>query len=73
MNYYETPSGLKFVLNTDLNPIGNPRELLHQIYENVIIPTVVKNVNLTLQEPIKNVVFENKLEDLIKSSSIFKN
>lgn len=73
MNYYETPSGIKFVLNTDLNPVGNTRELLHQIYENVLLPTVIKNVNLNLQEPIKNIVFENKLEDLIKNSMIFKN
>ncbi len=35
MNYYETPSGIKFVLNTDLNAGSNPRDLLHQIYENV--------------------------------------
>ena len=35
MNYYETASGVKFVLNTDLNVVGNPRDVLHQIYENV--------------------------------------
>ena len=38
MNYYETPSGIKFVLNTDLMVSGNPRELLHQAYEHVINP-----------------------------------
>ncbi len=35
MNYYETPSGIKFILNTDLNIVGNSRDLLHQLYENV--------------------------------------
>ena len=35
MNYYETPSGIKFILNTDLNAAGNVRELLHQCYEQV--------------------------------------
>lgn len=37
MNYYETPTGLKFVLNTDLNLTANPRESLHQLYEQVTI------------------------------------
>ena len=73
MNYYETPSGIKFVLNTDLNPVGNTRELLHQIYEQVMLPTVIKNANGNLNETIKNLNFETKLEELIKNSTVFKN
>lgn len=34
LNYYETASGIKIVLNTDVN-VGNIRDLLHQLYENV--------------------------------------
>ncbi len=34
LNYYETPTGLKFVLNTD-NNVGNIRDILHQLYSTV--------------------------------------
>uniref|UniRef100_A0A8C4YFH2 Trafficking protein particle complex subunit n=1 Tax=Gopherus evgoodei TaxID=1825980 RepID=A0A8C4YFH2_9SAUR len=34
LHYYETPSGLKVVMNTDLG-VGNIRDVLHQIYSNV--------------------------------------
>jgi hypothetical protein len=35
LNYYETASGLKFILNTEINTPVNPREVLHQVYEKV--------------------------------------
>lgn len=34
LHYYETPSGLKFVLNTDLS-VSNARDTLQHIYSNV--------------------------------------
>lgn len=34
LHYFETPSGLKFVLNTD-NVTQNARELLQQLYREV--------------------------------------
>ena len=34
LHFYETPSGLKFIMNTDLG-VGNCRDELHQIYNNV--------------------------------------
>lgn len=34
LHYFETPSGLKFVLNTD-NATHNARELLQQLYKEV--------------------------------------
>jgi len=33
LNYYESPSGLKLVMNTDLN--STPKELLKTIYSQV--------------------------------------
>ena len=35
LNYYETPSGIKYVMNTDLNSIS-VRELLQQINSQVL-------------------------------------
>ncbi len=71
MNYYETASGIKFILNTDLNTMGNIRDLLHQLYENVLVPLVVKNPNGSLDEPIKSSLFELKLDEFMKKSPIF--
>ena len=34
LHFYETPSGLKFVMNTDLS-VGNTRDVLHQMYSSV--------------------------------------
>lgn len=34
LHYFETPTGLKFILNTDVNA-QNVRELLYQIYRQV--------------------------------------
>ena len=34
LHFYETPTGLKFVLNTDLS-VGNIRDALHHIYSQV--------------------------------------
>jgi hypothetical protein len=34
LNYYETLTGLKFILNTD-NNVGNIRDTLHQLYSTV--------------------------------------
>jgi hypothetical protein len=71
MNYYETPTGLKFVLNTDLNVAGNPRDLLHQLYEQVVISYVTRSPTGTLNQPIKNPLFETKLDEFFRSSIIF--
>jgi len=35
LNYYECASGIKFILNTDINTACNPRDILHQLYEMV--------------------------------------
>lgn len=34
LHFYETPSGLKFIMNTDLT-VGNIRDVLQQIFSSV--------------------------------------
>lgn len=41
LNYYETVTGLKFVLNTD-HTVGNIRDTLHQLYSTVSILVLTK-------------------------------
>ncbi|XP_012262529.1 trafficking protein particle complex subunit 1 [Athalia rosae] len=70
LNYLETPSGLKFVLNTD-NSAQNVRNLLQQLYGQVYIEFVVKNPLCKLNEPIQSELFKTKLDELVKSSPYF--
>ncbi|KAF7285820.1 hypothetical protein GWI33_009797 [Rhynchophorus ferrugineus] len=65
----ETPSGLKFVLNTDNHSQG-VRDLLHQIYKEIYVEYVVKNPMCVLNEPIQSELFKTKLDAYIKQSSV---
>ncbi|XP_044761478.1 trafficking protein particle complex subunit 1 [Coccinella septempunctata] len=70
LHYFETLTGLKFVLTTD-NNAQLVRELLQQIYNQVYVEYVVKNPLISLSEPIESEIFKIKLDALIRQSSIF--
>ncbi|KAK9879042.1 hypothetical protein WA026_003848 [Henosepilachna vigintioctopunctata] len=70
LHYFETLTGLKFVLNTDINAQG-VRELLQEIYNQVYVEYVVKNPLLNLSEPIESEIFKAKLDALVKQSPVF--
>lgn len=70
LHYFETPSGLKFILNTDVNA-QNVRELLQQIYSQIYVEYVVKNPVCNMKEPIKSELFKTKLDTFIKQSNVF--
>ncbi|XP_011687620.1 PREDICTED: trafficking protein particle complex subunit 1 [Wasmannia auropunctata] len=70
LHYFETPSGLKFVLNTD-NASQNARELLQQLYREVYLEYVVKNPLCQLNEPIQSELFKLKVDELFKKSPLF--
>lgn len=70
LHYYETPSGLKFILNTDVNAQG-VRTLLQQIYSDIYVEYVVKNPVLKLTDSIKSDLFKSKLDAFIKQSPVY--
>ncbi|KAI9584299.1 trafficking protein particle complex subunit 1 [Glossina fuscipes] len=70
LHYLETPSGLKFVLNTDVNAV-NVRELLQQIYSKVWVEYVVRDPLWFPGTPVTSELFQNKLDELVKQSPIF--
>ncbi|XP_075144618.1 blocked early in transport 5 [Haematobia irritans] len=70
LHYLETPSGLKFVLNTDTNAT-NVKELLQQIYSKIWVEYVVRDPLWTPGTPVTSELFQIKLDEFIKQSPIF--
>jgi hypothetical protein len=65
MNYLETHTSLKFVLNTDPDAVGI-EDLLHDIY-SVYVDTVCKNPFLTVEDEVDSELFHTRLDDIVKS------
>ncbi|CAF1063731.1 unnamed protein product [Adineta steineri] len=72
LNYYETATGLKFVLNTD-NNVGNIRDILHQLYSTIFVNYIVKNPSCSATDIIntEQEIFIEKLDEFISNLSIF--
>ena len=73
LNYYETPSMYKFVLNTDTS-VTHPivRDLLQNMYSKVFVEYVIKNPLHKLGEPVTCELFDTRLDEFVKSSSFYK-
>lgn len=56
LHYFETPSGLKFILNTD-NASQNARELLQQLYREVRFYTCSSVLELWIYTNFYNYLF----------------
>ncbi|XP_066912999.1 trafficking protein particle complex subunit 1-like [Clytia hemisphaerica] len=69
LNYLEVPTGLKIVLNTDLN-IGKIDDVLHEIYK-IYVDYVVKNPLTEMGEPIESDLFVSKLNNYVQNQSIY--
>ncbi|KAG6439369.1 trafficking protein particle complex subunit 1 [Manduca sexta] len=65
----ETPSGLKFVMNTD-NQAQGVRDLLKKIYAEVYVKYAIRNPLCASGEPIISDLFKNKLDTFIKQAPI---
>ncbi|CAL4069951.1 unnamed protein product, partial [Meganyctiphanes norvegica] len=70
LNLYESPSRIKFILNTDIHAQG-VKELLHQIYTQVYVEYVVYNPMCKLGTPIESELFAAKLDETIKQSPLY--
>ncbi|KAG4095054.1 Sybindin-like protein [Neocallimastix lanati (nom. inval.)] len=69
LHYYETPSGLKFVICTDPRT-PNLQDMLHQIYRDIYVEYVIKNpLYQSDNDYINNELFKTKLHEFIKSQS----
>nr|CAB3267217.1 trafficking protein particle complex subunit 1-like [Phallusia mammillata] len=71
IHFYESPTGLKFILLTDIF-VGNIRETMKKLYSSVYVEFVVRNPLCPLNEPIRSSLFETKLETFMTGLSFFE-
>lgn len=64
MNYMETATALKMVLNTDPDAVG-VQQLLQKIYE-IYVQTVTKNPLLSADEEIRSELFHARVDEVVK-------
>uniref|UniRef100_A0A3B3QEV0 Trafficking protein particle complex subunit n=1 Tax=Paramormyrops kingsleyae TaxID=1676925 RepID=A0A3B3QEV0_9TELE len=70
LHYYETPTGVKVVMNTDLG-VPNCRDILHQIYSTLYVEYIVKNPLCPLGESLRSELFNSRLDSFIKALPFF--
>nr|XP_057922190.1 trafficking protein particle complex subunit 1 isoform X1 [Doryrhamphus excisus] len=66
LHYFETPSGLKFVMNTDL-AVNNARDALQHIYSNLYVENIVKNPTCVLGDSLDSDLFSTRLDAFIRA------
>lgn len=71
MHHFETPSGLKFIMNTDDGCISM-RHVLKRIYANIYVEYVVKNPLATPGKAIEAPRFVEALEAYVNGLPQFK-
>ncbi|KAJ2893080.1 TRAPP complex subunit bet5 [Coemansia aciculifera] len=74
MHYYESPTGTKFILTTDVAATAaSIQSVLEMIYRNIYVEYVVKNplfnVDPTVSSPIENDYFRAVLNNYIREIS----
>ena len=71
LHFFETATGLKFVLNTDIS-VGNLSEALWHVYSKIYVEYVVKNPLCKPGEWITSDLFSSELDSYIQSLPFFK-
>lgn len=66
LHFFETPTGLKFVLNTDKDSQG-VREALSNIYSKIYVEYVVRNPLCKPGEAINSELFSSQLDNYIQT------
>lgn len=70
LHYFETPTGVKFILNTDSH-VPDCSDMLQHIYSKIYVEYVVKNPLYKLGTKIDSELFASKLDDYIQSCSFY--
>ena len=71
LHFFETATGLKFVLNTDTS-VGSLNDVLQHIYSNIYVEFIVRNPLCKPGEWLDSELFCSELDSYVKSLSCFK-
>lgn len=66
LHFFETPTGLKFVMNTDMN-VGDIQDVLRRVYAKIFVEYVVRNPLYRPGEPVDSELFSAKLDEYIQN------
>ena len=66
LHFFETPTGLKFVLNTDKDSVG-VREVLNNIYSKIYVEYVVRNPLCKPGACIDSELFTKQLDSYVQT------
>lgn len=66
LHFFETPTGLKFVMNTDTS-VGDLQDALWHIYSKVYVEYVVRNPLCSPGEWIDSELFASELDSYVRS------
>lgn len=66
LHYFETPTGLKFVMNTDTS-VDSMQTALWHIYSKLYVEHVVRNPLYKMGEWINSELFESQLDAYVQS------
>ena len=61
LHYFETASGLRFLLTTDPGA-GDFRTIMHNIYLNLYVEYIVKNPSFEARKPFSSAAFDEALD-----------
>lgn len=71
LHLYETPTGVKFILNTD-NRVGDLRDLLQHVHSKIYVEYAVKNPRYNPGEWITSELFMSQLDAFLQAKPFFK-
>lgn len=71
LHYFETPTGFKFVMNTDIG-VGDIQEILRHIYAKIFVEYVVRNPLLRPGDKVDSELFATKLDDYVQDLSFVR-
>ncbi|XP_063725462.1 trafficking protein particle complex subunit 1-like [Symsagittifera roscoffensis] len=72
VHYYETPSGIAFVLVTDPH-VGDIRNILQELHKSVWVEYVAKNPLCDWTQTITSNLFREKVSDFMKALPCYSN
>ena len=66
LNFFETPTGLKFIMNTDKD-VGDIQDVLRRIYARIYVEYVVRNPLYRFGDNIASELFTTKLDEYVQN------